>query len=103
MQKRLLSAKSKQRLHINFSPSKISTVLSETKMSKLLLVLSCLAAFVALSVAESKFKKLQPKTGCPLDDVFKCEQEIEGMNDPLSNFCIKIVSLFRCMESVLEC
>jgi hypothetical protein len=49
-------------------------------MSKLFVVLACLALVVAVASAESKprFAKLQTKLGCSMTEIFACESEIEG-------------------------
>ena len=47
-------------------------------MSKLFLVLACLAVAFAVATAEPRFAKLQTKVGCSVSEIFACESEIEG-------------------------
>jgi hypothetical protein len=50
-------------------------------MSKLLIVLACVAAVLAVASAESqpRFVKLQKTNlGCDIGEIFACEQEIES-------------------------
>ena len=47
-------------------------------MSKLFLVLACLAVALAVATAEPRFAKLQTKVGCSITEIIACESEIEG-------------------------
>ena len=47
-------------------------------MSKLFVVLACLAVALTVASAEPRFAKLQAKVGCSITEVFACEGEIEG-------------------------
>ena len=47
-------------------------------MSKLFVVLACLAVVLAVASAEPRYHKLQ-KVGCSITEVAACAGEIEGM------------------------
>merc|ERR1712071_357720 len=71
-------------------------------MSKLFVVLACLALAVAFASAESKPKfakleKINPTPYCELTQVFACEQEIE---DAWNN-CWNAENIMDCINGIL--